>query len=175
MINKKATKKQTKVKRQVKKTTKKRVYKPFPKGKKPKRDTEKSLLNPTTLIFGLLVLGFVIALPFITEKPTIENDNTITQDMKTSIIIEEPDNKCEGRTVISSEVSDNKDNHDEHLRLAKENNDKNACEKIALHSTRDMCYMYFVNQKDYSVCELIANSYIRRSCESLKQIEMMSK
>jgi len=44
------------------------------------------------------------------------------------------------------------------------------CERINSNSVTNICYMYFVQKGDYSVCEKIEDVYIKRSCESLQQI-----
>jgi len=45
------------------------------------------------------------------------------------------------------------------------------CDSIERASLSNVCYMHFVQLGDYSVCEKIQDVYIRKSCESLRQIE----
>lgn len=53
-------------------------------------------------------------------------------------------------------------------------NESGICQEIESDSKNDICYMHFVNNKDYSVCDKIINNYIKRSCKSLKQINELT-
>lgn len=144
-----------------------------------RRKHKKPLMNTTTVIFGLLVIGFIIAMPFLTNKDNLDTESIRGNDMyiETSVVIEEPDKTCEGlqeKRIIENN-SNSFEEDDTILDSAKNTNDKEKCKTIVSDSKRDICYMYFVNNNDYSVCDLISNLYVKRSCESLKQIESMSK
>ena len=47
------------------------------------------------------------------------------------------------------------------------------CGSINTSTKRDTCYMFFVSNHDYSICEKIAQPYIQKSCLSLRQINQL--
>jgi hypothetical protein len=47
------------------------------------------------------------------------------------------------------------------------------CENIQTQSSKDTCYMEFAIDGDYSVCSKILNSYLSKSCNSLKRSSTM--
>jgi len=51
-----------------------------------------------------------------------------------------------------------------------ENFGSKYCDKIKSKSVTNICFMYFVQNGDYTVCSKIEDVYIKRSCESLQQI-----
>ena len=53
--------------------------------------------------------------------------------------------------------------------VAKASNQNTLCERITLDTRRDSCYMNFVLAGDYSVCDKIVDSYLKDSCNALKQ------
>jgi regulatory protein YycI of two-component signal transduction system YycFG len=58
---------------------------------------------------------------------------------------------------------------DECLRIiAYQTQDKEICTLIEYTVKKDACYMEFAMKFDYSVCPLIENEYLKRSCEALK-------
>ncbi|MBI2542339.1 hypothetical protein HYV80_06530 [Candidatus Woesearchaeota archaeon] len=60
--------------------------------------------------------------------------------------------------------------------IAKSSNDNSICRDISADSRKDSCYMTFVlDNKDYSVCGSIINNHLRQSCESLKQLNELSR
>lgn len=48
--------------------------------------------------------------------------------------------------------------------------DSKLCEGISTLTRRDSCYMNFVNNKDYTVCEKIDNSYLKEACTALRDM-----
>ena len=51
---------------------------------------------------------------------------------------------------------------------------KDVCEKIVSDYRRDVCYVSFVMQGDYSVCDNILDFDLRQSCETLKESSIIS-
>ena len=49
-------------------------------------------------------------------------------------------------------------------------NNKALCEKIVRDSRKDSCYMNFVLKGDYTVCDNVINRYLKKSCESLREL-----
>jgi len=45
------------------------------------------------------------------------------------------------------------------------------CSPISSESKKDACYMEFAMNGDYTVCDLVINPYLKKSCESLKYIK----
>jgi hypothetical protein len=63
----------------------------------------------------------------------------------------------------------NEEIRDECLRIVAYTSDnKNFCRYINFSVKRDACYMEFAMKYDYSVCDLIENQYLQRTCEALK-------
>jgi len=54
--------------------------------------------------------------------------------------------------------------------VAVEVGDSSSCEKIDSEARRDSCYVKFMAQGDYSVCDKIANKYLKQNCESLAKL-----
>lgn len=72
-------------------------------------------------------------------------------------------------------INNEKEKDECYLALATGNaNESGICQEIVSDSKNDICYMHFVNNKDYSVCDKIINNYIKRSCKSLKQINELT-
>ncbi|MBN2457602.1 hypothetical protein JXB31_00550 [Candidatus Woesearchaeota archaeon] len=71
---------------------------------------------------------------------------------------------------LCSSVEQKRRKDDCYLKLSNIFNSSSYCLSIESDSKKDVCYMYFVNQHDFTVCDNIINPYIKRSCQSLKQI-----
>jgi hypothetical protein len=54
--------------------------------------------------------------------------------------------------------------------IAKLTADSEICERIFKTTRKDSCYMNFVNNKDYTVCEKIDNSYLKEACFALRDM-----
>ncbi|MDO8481342.1 MAG: hypothetical protein Q7S65_06065 [Nanoarchaeota archaeon] len=52
--------------------------------------------------------------------------------------------------------------------VAKSTKDKVLCEQISKENRRDTCYITFALDGDYTVCEMLADKYLKNSCDSLK-------
>jgi len=55
--------------------------------------------------------------------------------------------------------------------IAAEFSTSGYCAMIAAQSQANRCYMHFVMNKDYSVCEKIDDIYLRKNCESMRDID----
>jgi len=49
-------------------------------------------------------------------------------------------------------------------------NDKQLCPRIQDTQDKDLCYMYFAYEGDFTICERIQNKYTRNSCYTLKNL-----
>jgi len=74
---------------------------------------------------------------------------------------------------LCTEVDDTKLKDDCRLELAQIFEKNEYCDDITREALGNVCYMHFVQLGDYSVCEKITDVYIRKSCESLKQIQVI--
>ena len=58
--------------------------------------------------------------------------------------------------------------------VARNSGDKEYCAEVISDPTRDACYIDFAfNKGDYTVCGMIANPFIKQSCEQLEQVSQM--
>jgi hypothetical protein len=57
-----------------------------------------------------------------------------------------------------------------YIDVARKSNQSKYCEKPASINSKDSCYLVFVAQGNYDVCEDINDIYIRMNCESLRAI-----
>jgi hypothetical protein len=78
-------------------------------------------------------------------------------------------NENESVQICKSVVQDRKQ-ADCFMKLSTIFNSSKYCRPINISTKRDVCYMYFVNQRDYSVCNEITQPYTKRACTSLQQV-----
>lgn len=57
-----------------------------------------------------------------------------------------------------------------YTRISRDTGDVTLCASIISDLRRDSCYMRFALQGDYTVCELLVDSYYIQSCEQLREI-----
>ncbi|MFW6450129.1 MAG: hypothetical protein ACOCZ6_03675 [Nanoarchaeota archaeon] len=57
------------------------------------------------------------------------------------------------------------------LRVSTRLNETKGCDPINDTITSDMCYMHFLSQEKFEVCENIHNPHIRNGCFTLKELE----
>lgn len=55
--------------------------------------------------------------------------------------------------------------------VATTTNNKQLCERVQDPQHKDMCYMHFAYENDFTVCELIQNKYTKNSCYTLKNLQ----
>lgn len=72
---------------------------------------------------------------------------------------------------ICEDINENRTKDKCFTKIAEATNNNLICDKIEKESRRDSCYMQFVMKGDYSVCDRIANQYLKQSCESLRDIK----
>lgn len=72
-------------------------------------------------------------------------------------------------------IQDDKIRDDCYKGLTKDVDSNKICQLILKESRRDSCYMNFVTKGDYSVCDEIANKYLKQSCESLAQLQLIDE
>jgi len=99
------------------------------------------------------------------ETPLIIPDNkVILGKVKTM------GNKNENESLRLCNTIDNTKLRDEcFMTISKNYNTTVYCAMIQSDSMLNICYVFFVQKGDYSVCEKIKDVYIKRSCESLRQ------
>ena len=98
--------------------------------------------------------------------------------------------KPDNNQILSKVISNGNFNENESLRLcniidveriqddcfhemSKIFNKSFYCDQLVSPSLTNICYMYFVQNGDYSVCEKINDVYIKKSCELSKQINLI--
>jgi len=105
-------------------------------------------------------------------EPIIIDDSGSDLDKITKVEMLGTTNPSESEKLCKGVVQ-NRRRDDCFLKLSNILNSSRYCQDIESDSKKDVCYMYFVNQHDYDVCEYITNSYIQRSCFSLQQINSL--
>jgi hypothetical protein len=106
----------------------------------------------------------------ITDKVTVNiGDASLDYDKITKVEQMGKTDESGSLQICKSVVQDRK--HDDcFIKLSTIFNASKYCKSINASTKRDVCYMYFVNQRDYSVCEDITQPYTKRACISLQQV-----
>ena len=73
--------------------------------------------------------------------------------------------------TVCNNIAENRTKDKCFTKAAEITNSSIICDNIEKESRRDSCYMHFVMIGDYSVCDKIANQYLKQSCESLRSIQ----
>jgi len=76
---------------------------------------------------------------------------------------------------LCNTIDDERMKDDCFLLIAENYNKTDYCSEIEIDSKRDMCYMYFMNIGDHSVCEEFTNVDLKRLCESIRQMDLLKK
>jgi hypothetical protein len=72
---------------------------------------------------------------------------------------------------LCDQIDSGKIKDDCYLLISETFNHSKYCSFLVSKSATNICYSNFVQRGDYTICEKIEDIWIRRSCESLKQIE----
>ena len=105
------------------------------------------------------------------ETPEIRPDNDKIIDKVKGL--DDRDEKESQR--LCGLIDDDRSSDECYLKLSQIFNKSVYCEKMISTSMSNICYMHFVQNKDYTVCDKIEDIWIRRSCESLRQINDILK
>jgi hypothetical protein len=71
---------------------------------------------------------------------------------------------------LCNTITDERLRDDCFLEISQSYNASVYCERLQAASKVNICYMYFVQNGDYSICEKLTEVHTRRICESLRQI-----
>ncbi len=71
---------------------------------------------------------------------------------------------------LCSSIDDDRMADECFLTISQSYGNSDYCSRIKIESSLNICYMHFINNGDYSVCDKIPDVYIKRSCEQLKNI-----
>ncbi len=72
-------------------------------------------------------------------------------------------------------IDDERMGDDCYLMISQAYGQSDYCADIRSESKLNICYMHFLNQEDYTVCDKISDVYVKRSCEQLKNIRAIEK
>ena len=101
----------------------------------------------------------------VTPVITMQEGISFSEAMK---IIEKGDKTPEKAKEICLEVEERRDKCLFHA--AKNYNEPEFCSQTKNENFNDICFMYFVVNYEYDVCENIKKSNIRASCSALKRL-----
>ncbi|MFW6013817.1 MAG: ExbD/TolR family protein [Nanoarchaeota archaeon] len=138
---------------------------------RPSKRNELSVLPYMVVVFLLLINFFLVSM--VSE----EKETKVTAP----VIAKQGSSYPEAIQIINKGIKTSEQAEDMCLELetkndkclfyvAKEYKEPKICKSIESENFNDVCFMYFVANHDYEICENIQKSNIRASCSALKRL-----